>query len=278
MEKDSNAGASNVVGIRPLDYRTVWISDVHLGFKGCKADLLLDFLKSVNSETLYLVGDMVDLWSMSRTKTLHWPQTHNNVIRTILSKAKCGTRVIYIPGNHDDPLRDYDGMQFGNVRIRTVDTHTTANGRHYLVMHGDEFDSAVQCNRLLSFVGNRAYDFILEVNRSYNFMRRKLGLPYWSLSNYIKHRVNNAVKYVRRFEDAAAYEAKRHDVDGLVCGHIHRANRRMVNGIEYCNTGDWVESCTALVERHDGSMDLINWAEQVRRANGSWLPSNECAA
>jgi UDP-2,3-diacylglucosamine pyrophosphatase LpxH len=269
-------GNSNVFKLRPLEYRAVWISDVHLGFKGCKATLLLDFLKSVNSEYLYLVGDIVDIWSMQ--KSVHWPQDHNNVIRTVLSKARRGTKVVYIPGNHDEFLRDYDGAQFGNVIIRTFDIHTMVDGKQYLVMHGDEFDSAVKCNRLLSFIGTRAYDVILELNRVYNFLRRKLGLPYWSLSNYIKHRVNNAVNYIERFEDAVAFEANRHQVDGLICGHIHRANLREVNGIQYCNTGDWVESCTALVECHDGRLELINWAEHVRQDTGNAIVAVESVA
>lgn len=267
---------NKVVDLKPFDFRTAWISDVHLGFKGCKAELLLDFLKAIKVEQLYLVGDIVDLWSM--TKVVHWPQSHNNVVRKLLSMAKKGTRIIYIPGNHDDPLRDYDGMCFGNVVIRTCDTHVMADGRQFLVMHGDEFDSAVKCNRLLSFLGFHFYDFILELNRSYNYLRRKLGLPYWSLSNYIKHRVDNAVKYITRFEEAVAHEANKHGVDGLICGHIHRANMRNVNGVEYCNTGDWVESCTALVEHRDGRLELINWAEHVRLATGSRLPAVECAA
>jgi UDP-2,3-diacylglucosamine pyrophosphatase LpxH len=263
---DSRQRNSNVFEFHPLEYRTIWISDVHLGFKGCKADLLLDFLKSVNSDYLYLVGDIVDFWSMK--KTVHWPQEHNNVIRTILSKAKKGTRVIYIPGNHDELLREYDGMRLGNVVIRTLDIHTTASGKQYLVMHGDEFDSAVRCNRLLAFVGTQAYDIILELNRCYNFLRRKLGMPYWSLSSYIKQRVNNAVNYIRRFEDAVAYEANKHKVDGLICGHIHRANLREIDGVRYCNTGDWVESCTALAERHDGELELIDWTKRMHHPLG----------
>jgi UDP-2,3-diacylglucosamine pyrophosphatase LpxH len=257
---------SNIFEFHPLEYRTIWISDVHLGYKGCKAELLLDFLKSVNSDRIYLVGDIVDFWSMK--KTVYWPQAHNDVIRTILSKARQGTRVIYIPGNHDELLRDYDGVRFGNVVIRTFDIHTTANGKQYLVMHGDEFDSAVRCNRLLAFIGTRAYDIILELNRSYNFLRRKLGLPYWSLSSYIKQRVNNAVNYIQRFEDAVAYEANKHKVDGLICGHIHRANLRDIDGVRYCNTGDWVESCTALAERHDGELELIDWTKRVHHSSG----------
>ncbi|MGB5455587.1 MAG: UDP-2,3-diacylglucosamine diphosphatase [Gammaproteobacteria bacterium] len=267
---------SNVVDFPKLEYRTVWISDVHLGFRGCKANYLLDFLKSVNCEYLYLVGDIVDVWNMK--KSVHWPQEHNNVIRTILSKSKQGTKVVYIPGNHDEFLREYDGMQFGNVVIRTYDVHTTVNGKQYLVMHGDEFDSAVKCNKLLSFIGSRAYDVILELNRTYNYLRRKMGLPYWSLSNYIKHRVNNAVKYISRFEDAACYEAQKHHVDGLICGHIHRANLREVNGIHYCNTGDWVESCTALAERHDGELELVDWTQYVYQPASDALQTIENAA
>ena len=273
---NSSRKNSNVFELRPLEYRAVWISDVHLGYKGCKASLLLDFLKSVRSEYLYLVGDIVDLWSMR--KSVFWPQEHNNIIRTILGKARKGVKVVYIPGNHDELLREYDGMQFGNVVIRTFDTHVAANGKQYLIMHGDEFDSAVRCNRLLSFVGCRAYDVILELNRTCNYLRRKLGLPYWSLSNYIKHRVNNAVNYINRFEDAVAFEANKHHVDGLICGHIHRANLREVGGIMYCNPGDWVESCTALVECHDGELELIDWAEHVRRKPLDALPVVESIA
>lgn len=261
---NSGCRNSNVFELRPLDYRAVWISDVHLGTKDCKAGLLLDFLKSFNSEYLYLVGDIIDFWGMK--KSVHWTQEHNNVIRTILSKAKKGTKIVYIPGNHDELLRDYDGMQFGNVTVRTFDTHTMVDGRQYLIMHGDEFDSAVRCSRVLSFIGSRAYDAILELNRGYNYLRRRLNLPYWSLSNYIKHRVNNAVSYIERYEDAVAFEANRHHVDGLICGHIHRANIRMVDGIHYCNTGDWVESCTALAEHRDGRLELVNWAEHVRQS------------
>ena len=273
---NSNTRNSNVFELRPLDYRAVWISDVHLGTKGCKADLLLDFLKSFNAEYLYLVGDIIDLWGMK--KSVHWPQQHNDVIRTILSKAKKGAKVVYIPGNHDEFLRDYDGMQFGNVIVRTIDIHTMVDGKQYLIMHGDEFDSAVRCNRMLSFIGSRAYDVILGLNRTYNFLRRKFGLPYWSLSNYIKHRVNNAVNYINRFEDAVAFEANRHQVDGLICGHIHRANLREVNGIQYCNTGDWVESCTALVEHRDGNLELVNWAECVRHSSSEVSTVIESAA
>jgi UDP-2,3-diacylglucosamine pyrophosphatase LpxH len=246
--------------MRPLKYRSIWISDVHLGSKDCKASFLLDFLKSTDCEYLYLVGDIVDLWAMKRG--LFWPQQHNDVIRTILGKAKHGTKVIYIPGNHDDPIRDYHGMAFGNVEIRKEHIHTTADGRRLLLMHGDQFDSAIHCGKLATFVGERAYDVLLCLNRLVNHMRRTLGFPYWSLAAYLKHRVKNAVKHIKNFECAVAHEAHKREVDGLVCGHIHHAEITQLNGVIYCNDGDWVESCTALVENHDGSLQLVHWADE----------------
>ena len=195
-------------------------------------------------------------------KGLYWPQQHNNIIRTILGKAKHGTKVIYIPGNHDEVLRDYDGMSFGNVTIRCEAVHETRAGKRLLIMHGDEFDGAVKCNKLLEIIGNKAYDLLLEINRAYNYVRRKLGFPYWSLAAYIKHRLKNAVNYINSFEHAVTHEAHRRDVDGMICGHIHRASLTEINGVQYCNTGDWVESCTALVEKHNGKIELIDWAHQ----------------
>lgn len=258
---------SPVYTMRPRRFRAIWISDVHLGFKGCRADYLLDFLKSTESEYLYLVGDIIDIWNMK--KGLYWPQEHNNVIRTILGKAKHGTRVVYIPGNHDEMLRDYDGMVFGNVTIARQAVHTTADGRRLLMLHGDEFDGAVKCSRLLAMLGCQVYDWLLYVNRMVNHLRRRLGFPYWSLASYLKHKVKNAVNYISRFEEAVAHEAVHQEVDGLVCGHIHRAEMRELNGVLYCNDGDWVESCTALVERHDGTLELLHWSEQVHTVRGA---------
>lgn len=246
--------------LRPLRYRAIWISDVHLGFHGCQADFLLDFLRSTETEWLYLVGDIIDIWQMKRG--LFWPQAHNNVIRTILGKAKHGTKVVYIPGNHDELFRDYVDTSFGNVVIRENAIHTTANGRRLLILHGDEFDAVVKNSRLMALLGTRAYDYLLRLNHIVNLIRRKLGFQYWSLSAYIKHRVKNAVKYISRFEHAVAFAAKQHDADGLVCGHIHRAEITHIDNVLYMNCGDWVESCTALVERHDGEIELLHWADE----------------
>lgn len=246
--------------LRPKRFRAIWISDVHLGFKGCRADYLLDFLDSTESEYLYLVGDFIDMWSMRRT--FFWPQSHNNVIRMVLGKAKRGTKVIYVPGNHDEALRDYDGMSFGNVLIRNEVVHTTAEGRRLLVLHGDAFDSVIRCSRLIETLGNWSYSVLLDANRLVNWVRRKTGFPYWSLAAYLKHKVKNAVNYISSFEKAVAHEARAHQVDGLVCGHIHRAEMTTINGVLYCNDGDWVESCTALVEHFDGELQLLHWADE----------------
>lgn len=262
--------------LSPLRYRTIWISDVHLGFKGCQADYLLDFLRSTECETLYLVGDIIDLWQMR--SGIYWPQEHNNVIRTILGKAKHGTRVVYVPGNHDDLLREYDGMSFGNVTIQREVIHTTADGRRLLVLHGDEFDSVVKCSKLLAIAGSHAYDWLLRVNRLVNWWRTRRGKPYWSLAAYLKHKVKNAVNYISNFENAVTAAAKHHRVDGLVCGHIHRAEITTIDGITYMNDGDWVESCTALVERFDGSLHLLHWADQQHAMKSAWVPEPPEAA
>ena len=263
--------------MRPQRLRTIWISDVHLGFKGCRADYLLDFLHATECETLYLVGDIIDLWQMR--SGIYWPQEHNNVIRTILGKAKRGTRVVYVPGNHDDMLREYDGMSFGNVAIRREAIHTTADGRRLLVLHGDEFDSVIKCSKLLAILGSHAYDWLLRVNRLVNWWRTKRGRPYWSLAAYLKHKVKNAVNYISNFEHAVAAAAKRHRVDGLVCGHIHRAEITEIDGITYINDGDWVESCTALVERYDGSLHLLQWTtERQHTLKSAWMPKEDDGA
>jgi UDP-2,3-diacylglucosamine pyrophosphatase LpxH len=242
-----------------LRLRTVFVSDVHLGFKGCRAEFLLDFLRRVECDRLYLVGDIVDFWALS--KTIYWPQAHNDVIRTILGKAKHGTRVVYVPGNHDRPFREHDGLVLGNVEIRREAVHHTADGRRFLVLHGDEFDSIVRASPLLESIGSSAYAFALSLNRYVNAVRQRLGFPYWSLAAFLKHRVKNAVKYIANFERALAVEARRRGVDGVVCGHIHRAEISDIDGIAYCNDGDWVESCTALVEDYGGRLSLLRWTE-----------------
>jgi UDP-2,3-diacylglucosamine pyrophosphatase LpxH len=250
-----------------LRLRSVFISDVHLGFKGCRAEFLLDFLRRVECEQIYLVGDIIDLWSLQRS--FYWPQAHNDVIRTLLGKAKHGTRVVYVPGNHDRAFRDHDGLTLGNVEIRLEAIHETVDGRRFLVLHGDEFDSIVRASPLLESLGSRAYDAALRLNRYVNAVRQMLGYPYWSLAAFLKHKVKNAVKYIANFERALAVEARRRGVDGVICGHIHRAEITEIDGILYCNDGDWVESCTTLVEDFAGRLSLLRWTEKAEVLAGT---------
>jgi len=239
--------------------RSVFVSDVHLGSRDCRAGLLLEFLKSVEVDYLFLVGDIVDLWAMR--KNFHWPQQHNNVLRTILGKAKGGTRVIYIPGNHDEDMREFCGSVFGNLEIHREYVHTTQNGHQMLVMHGDEFDTVVKCSPWLARLGSNVYDFLLGINRQVNAIRRMFGMPYWSLATYLKYKAKTAVQYIESFEKAVAHAARKRGVDGVVCGHIHRAEMSEIDGVTYCNDGDWVESCTALVEDMNGRLALWSWPE-----------------
>lgn len=262
--QERETAMSSVRQLEPKRYRTIWISDVHLGFRGCAADFLLDFLRGMECETLYLVGDIIDFWEMERR--MYWPQAHNNVVRTILGKAKHGTKVVYIPGNHDEMLRDFVGMDFGNVQLRRNAMHETADGKKLLIMHGDEMDQVVKCSRFLAVLGSRAYDWLLWLNRYVNAARRLFGLPYWSLAAFLKHKVKNAVSFISSFEKGIAHEARRRKADGVVCGHIHRAEITEIDGILYCNDGDWVESCTALVEHFDGRLEILHWTDAERNA------------
>ena len=241
----------------PLRYRTLWISDVHLGTKDSKADELLGFLRATESETLYLVGDIVDGWHMRRR--WFWPQAHNDVVQKLLRKVRKGTRVLFIPGNHDAFARAYVGLNFGGVEVRHDARHTTADGRQLLVLHGDAFDGVVALAPWLSHVGSWAYVAVLRLNRPVNRLRRALGRPYWSLSAFLKHKAKRAVQYVGDFEAAVADEAARQGVDGVVCGHIHHAEMRPFGPVLYANCGDWVESCTALAEHADGRLELLRW-------------------
>ncbi|MFP4207014.1 MAG: UDP-2,3-diacylglucosamine diphosphatase [Wenzhouxiangella sp.] len=240
--------------------RSIWISDVHLGYAGCSAGHLLKFLREMRCETLYLVGDIVDFWSLKKRR--YWSQDHNNVVRSILGKAKHDTRVVFIPGNHDEVMRGYEGMTLGNVEVCNQIIHETVDGRRFLVLHGDQFDGAVVNSRLLGLIGSRLYDTLLRLNGVVNRVRARLGLEYWSLAAFLKHRVKNAVQYISNFEQAVAREARRHQVDGLICGHIHRPEITTIDGVNYLNCGDWVESCTALIEHHDGSIELIHCADR----------------
>ncbi len=238
--------------------RAVFISDVHLGFKGCSAELLLEFLHEVETERLFLVGDIIDVWSMR--KSMFWPQSHNDVLRCILGKAKRGTQIIFIPGNHDEVLRDFDGAVFGNLEIHQEYVYTTLTGRRMLVLHGDEFDSVVQFSPWLAKFGSRVYDVLLSLNPYVNWVRRHFNKPYWSLSAYLKSTTKKALQYIDSFEDCVVQAARKRGVDAVVCGHIHRAEMREVDGILYCNDGDWVESCTSLVEDMNGALSIIHWS------------------
>tara|TARA_Y200000002_G_scaffold372875_1_gene371213 strand:+ start:48 stop:872 length:825 start_codon:yes stop_codon:yes gene_type:complete len=252
-----------------LKVRSVFISDIHLGFKGCQADSLLHFLHSVETDYLFLVGDIVDFWAIMKNPT--WPQKHTNVIRSILGKAKHETKVIYVPGNHDDSMRDYVGHKFGNVEIHRDYVHTTVDGRKLLVMHGDEFDLIVKNSRWLSNLGSYLYDKLLSLNHIVNGIRRLFNSSYWSLAAYLKHKVKNAVDYIGNFEDALAHFAEERGVDGVVCGHIHHAEIRDINGILYCNDGDWVESCTSLIEYNDGQLEILHWENNFEQSTISEL-------
>ncbi|MBP8270312.1 UDP-2,3-diacylglucosamine diphosphatase [Sphaerotilus montanus] len=254
-----------------LSVRTVFISDVHLGTPGCQAEALLDFLRCVECETLYLVGDIVDGWQLMRR--WYWPQAHNDVVQKVLRKARKGTRVVLVPGNHDEFARRYLGHSFGGIEVVEDAIHQTADGRRFWVMHGDLFDGVVQCAPWLAHIGDSLYTLALRLNRALNSARARLGLPYWSLSRYLKLKVKRAVSFIGDFEMAVIREAKRRGVDGVVCGHIHHAELRTVDGLTYANDGDWVESLTALVEHGDGRLEVIEWAEVLRQRQRAAAPA-----
>jgi UDP-2,3-diacylglucosamine pyrophosphatase LpxH len=247
-------------------FRTLWISDVHLGIRESKAEFLLDFLDHHRAEQYYLVGDIFDGWALQRS--WYWPASHNDVVQALLETARQG-RVTYIPGNHDEAARRFPGIRLGGITIEPQATHTTADGRRFLILHGDEFDGVIRHARWLSMVGAWAYTGILKLNRHVNRVRRWLQMPYWSLSAYLKHRTKRAVQFIADFEHAVAERARTADVDGVICGHIHHPEMRTINGIQYVNTGDWVESCTALAEHHDGRLELIRWVPDSRGAQES---------
>ena len=247
------------IEVEMKSYRTLFISDVHLGSKGCQAHMLLDFLKHNRADTIYLVGDIIDGWRLK--KNWYWPQAHNDVVQKLLRASRKGTKVIYLPGNHDEFLRDYLGTQFGDVIIEDQVIHETADKRRFLVMHGDQFDVVVRHHKWLAVLGDGAYVFAIKVNTILNKFRRKLGLSYWSLSAWAKMKVKSAVNFVGEFEKALCSEADRNNVDGVICGHIHHAVMHRDYGIEYVNTGDWVESCTAVGELEDGTLEIIKWTE-----------------
>ena len=249
------------------EFRTIWISDVHLGTRGCNHELLIDFLDHTDSETMYLVGDIIDGWRLK--KKGYWPQEHNDIVWRILKRAKRGTRIVYIPGNHDEMVRPFSGMNLGGVEIMRAAFHDTADGRRLMVLHGDEFDTIMLAHRWLAFVGDALYHVMMKLNNWVAGARKRLGLPYWSISKAAKHKVKNAVEFISKYEEVVARAAAERGVDGVVCGHIHTAEFRTFDHdgkqIEYWNDGDWVEGCNALVEHFDGTMEILHWPDEIAR-------------
>jgi UDP-2,3-diacylglucosamine pyrophosphatase LpxH len=259
-------------------YRALFVSDLHLGTKACQAEAFLDFLRVCETPRIYLVGDIVDFWRIKRG--VYWPQAHNDVLQKLLRKARKGTDLVFIPGNHDEAMRDYCGSRFGGVAIERNIIHVGADGRRYLVMHGDEFDVVVRYAKWLALFGDWSYTLALWANTHFNVVRRFFGLPYWSLSAYLKQRVKRAVNYIGEFETALAQEARRRGAQGVICGHIHHAAMRQVGDVVYINTGDWVESCTAVGETADGTFEIIRWTQhpQDRRKVPALAEEFEAAA
>ena len=242
-------------------FKTVWLSDVHLGSRACRVQLLLDFLRQTRCDTLYLVGDIIDLESLR--ESFFWPTAHTEVLRVLLKKSQEGTRVVYIPGNHDDDMRALVGTRIGNVEVLGRCIHTTAAGKRMLVLHGDEFDAVLKHGFLSALVGSVAYRSLLSLNRFVHWLHEISGRPYWSLAQHIKTKIGSAQRYIATFRQASLQAAEAAGVDGIVCGHIHKAELVERDGLVYCNDGDWVESCTALVERMDGALDLLTWRSQA---------------
>ena len=251
---------SHSPALRPR-YRAVFLSDVHLGTRSAQAVSLLNFLRAVEADTYYLVGDIIDFWRVRRGP--HWPQTHNDVLQKLLRKARKGARLVFIPGNHDEALREFCGMRFGAIEIAQSLVHRTASGKRYMVMHGDEFDVIVRSAKWLAFLGDRGYEAALWFNNPLNWVRRHLGLGYWSLSAYLKGRVKQAVSYIGSFEQTVAEQAHRLGMDGIICGHIHHACDRRIGPVHYLNCGDWVESCTAIVETLEGDLQILRWQSKM---------------
>ncbi|MEY3408545.1 MAG: UDP-2,3-diacylglucosamine hydrolase [Pseudomonadota bacterium] len=265
--------ASNVWVTRSnTHFRTIFISDLHLGTPGCQAEALLEFLKIYTCDNLYLVGDIVDGWQLKRK--WYWPQSHNDVIQKLLRKARKGCRVIYVPGNHDEFGRHFLDHSFGGIEIREEAVHITADSKKLWVIHGDYFDGVIQCAKWLAYVGDSLYEFTLKLNRYLNQLRARLGMPYWSLSAYLKLKVKKAVNFISDFEVAVANEARKLGYQGVVCGHIHHAEIRNIEGMLYCNDGDWVESCSALVEHSDGRLEILKFNPNGNSLNVTELPRN----
>jgi UDP-2,3-diacylglucosamine pyrophosphatase LpxH len=254
-------------------YRTIFLSDIHLGTRGCQADRLLDFLKLHTCDTLYLVGDIIDGWRMR--SSIYWPQEHSNVLRRFLTLSKRGTRIIYVTGNHDEFLRKYSDLAIGNLELVDEAVHVSAVGERLLVVHGDEYDVVTRYHRWVAFLGDVSYTLLLELNRHLNALRSRFGYGYWSLSAWIKHRVKRAVSFISDFEEAVAHQCRKQGFQGVVCGHIHHAEIRDLDGTRYMNCGDWVESCTALVEDEQGRFRVLHWSRTPALAMVIPLPAPE---
>ena len=274
LQAGPDAPDDGVVPSARLRVRSAWISDLHLGTPGCQAAALLDFLRHLECDTLFLVGDIIDGWQLRRS--WYWPQAHNDVVQKLLRKARKGTRVIFVPGNHDEFARHYVAHDFGGIEVVDEWLHHTADGRRLWVTHGDLFDGVIQCARWLALVGDGLYTVTLRLNRSLNSTRARMGLPYWSLSKYLKARVKRAVSYVGDFEQALARAARERGAHGVVCGHIHHAELRDIDGIVFANDGDWVESLSALVEHADGRLEIIDWSQRARASRPA--PAREAAS
>jgi UDP-2,3-diacylglucosamine pyrophosphatase LpxH len=272
-QETQSLNLSNAPAPRVNRYRSIWISDVHLGTPGCQAGYLLDFLRHNESDHLYLVGDIIDGWQLKRG--WYWTQAHNDVVQKILRKSRKGTRVTYIAGNHDEVVRQFLGLAFGGIEICDEAVHTMADGRRFLVVHGDLYDAVVQQAKWLALVGDQLYTLILKLNHWFNHIRAKLGLSYWSLSQYLKHKAKNAVNFMTAFEDAVAREARSRGFQGVVCGHIHKPQIKTIDGIVYCNDGDWVESLSALVETLEGELKIVEWQRRLPPAPAPTIHETE---
>ncbi len=254
-------------------YRTIWISDLHLGSTQCQADVLLDFLKHNDSEKLYLVGDIIDFWALS--KKMYWPRDHNTVIQKVLRKARHGTQIIYIPGNHDENVRDYDNHVFGDITVKNSDVHTTSSGKRFLVVHGDEYDTIVRYHQWLAKLGSKSYDILIEINRFLKMIRRLLGVQsQFSLAAFVKFKVKNIVQFISDYEESIVNTLRDEGVDGVICGHIHHAEIKDIGGFLYVNTGDFVESCTAIVEHYNGTLELVRWLKAEAVINYEPMEAN----
>lgn len=240
-------------------HRTIWLSDIHLGCRDCKAEFLLNFLHDNSADRIFLVGDIVDFWALQRR--VYWPNSHNQILNLLLQRAQDGVEVIYLPGNHDEVMKPYVAQLFGNIQIHSEYVHTTVTGKTLLMLHGDKYDSEVCFGKFHAKLGDVLYDFLLWMNRQCHGLRKLFGLPYWSMASYIKTKVKKANEAIRRYRNAAIADAKTQGVDGIVCGHIHHPQMEMVDGTLYCNDGDWIENCTTMVESQSGNLKLLRWQD-----------------